>query len=94
MVSFCMGLIIAVVGAISFALSGLHNPFLPAHVIGYIYWPAWVVVSIGSVLMAPVGAYYSHRLPSTVLSKVFSTFLLMVSIHMFWSLIHASISSL
>ncbi|MCH9744014.1 MAG: sulfite exporter TauE/SafE family protein, partial [Gammaproteobacteria bacterium] len=93
MVSFCMGITIAFVGAAAFAIAGLHNPLLPKHVIGYIYWPAWFTISIGSVLMSPVGAYYSHRLPSKVLRKVFAVFLLMVSIHMSWGLLHASISS-
>ncbi len=83
-VSIFVGLIVAVVGAVMYLLSGFNEIGLPPHSLGYIYWPAWVGTTIGSVLFAPLGTRLSYYLPSWVLRRIFACFLIVIGIHMFF----------
>lgn len=86
MVAICIGIVVSVVGTITFILTGLYHGNLPQYSIGYVNWPAWIVLSISSMLVAPWGAQFSHHLPTYKLRKIFAVFVLLVCIHMFWSL--------
>lgn len=82
-ISIALGLVIAVLGTLTFSLTGtVAGAFLPKLSTGYIYWPAWVGVGVGSLIFAPLGAKLSHRLPIPVLRRLFGTFLVMVGVHM------------
>jgi uncharacterized membrane protein YfcA len=48
---------------------------MPAGSVGYLYLPALVIISVASVLMAPVGARTAHRMDVRPLKKVFATVL-------------------
>lgn len=81
-VSIAVGMTVAVIGSVTFLLSGLHASGLPAHSTGYIFWPACFAVALGSVVFAPLGATFSHRLSVEFLKRIFALFLLVVGVHM------------
>lgn len=73
-------LLLAIIGALTFTLTGLHVQNLPAGSGGFVYWPAVIGVSIGSMLVVPLGTHLGKRLPGHFLRKIFAFFLLMVGI--------------
>ena len=79
------GLPVALAGATGFAIAGLGSPVQPGPNTGFIVWPAMAAVAVTSVLLAPAGASLAHRLPRTVLRRVFALFLLLVGARMLWS---------
>jgi len=80
--SAACGLPIAVAGAIAYTLTGLNEAILPVGAIGYIYWPALIGIIVTSILFAPLGARLAHRLPVTMLKKVFAVLLAALGIRM------------
>lgn len=80
-VAIFVGMLVAIVGTISYIISGYNEP-LPAHCIGYIYWPAWLGTAVGSVLFAPLGVKLSYHLPTHVLRRLFSILMVLIGIHM------------
>ena len=78
------GLPVALAGATGFAIAGLGRPAQPGLNTGFIVWPAMAAVTVTSVLLAPAGASLAHRLPRTVLRRVFALFLLLVGVKMLW----------
>lgn len=77
-------LTVSVVGTITLMFTGMNEPGLPARAIGYVYWPAWLGVVLGSTVFVPLGVNLSTRLPVTSLRRLFAIFLLVVAAHMFW----------
>ncbi len=69
---------IALIGTITSIFMGYGVPELPAHTIGYIYWPAFIGIIIGSIPCASIGARLAHKLPAQRLRKIFAIFLLVV----------------
>lgn len=49
---------------------------------GLIHIPAWIGISVASVLMAPLGAKLAHKLPVKQLQRVFAAFLIIVAIQL------------
>ena|SRR3990167_3616480 len=84
-VSMAASLTVSILGAVTLGLMGLQVKGLPPWSTGYIYWPAWVMVSAGCVLFAPWGAVLSYRVSIPVLRRVFAVFLLLVSAHLLFS---------
>lgn len=72
-------LIVSVVGAISFAIMGSGVPALPSYSIGYIYWPAVILVAIPSMLFAPIGAHLTYVLPVKKLKYAFFVVLIIAA---------------
>lgn len=81
-VSIAVSISIATIGTILVIIMGWHQIGLPAHTIGYIYWPAWVGIIVGSTLFVPVGTALSHRLPVATLRRVLAIVLLFVGAHL------------
>lgn len=79
------GMVIALVGTASFVLAGWHNDHLPAWSLGYVFLPATFAIVSTSMLTANLGAKMSHRLPTQTLKKIFASFLVLVSVRMFFS---------
>lgn len=74
---------LALVGTFSYtfidSIKGWHEtPWL----IGYIYWPAVMLVVITSVFFAPIGAWLATRLPSATLKRIFAIILLITSVNL------------
>lgn len=83
-VSVAIAMTVSVLGTITFALTGFDTPGLPQWSTGYIYWPAFLGLAMGGVLMAPVGAKLSHRISSDKLKIFFALFLFVIAGHMLW----------
>jgi uncharacterized membrane protein YfcA len=80
-----IGLPIAVAGSMVFALQDVNQNKLPLQTIGYIYWPATFLITLGSAMTTSLGANLTHRLPTNVLKKVFAGLIAVLAIKMFYS---------
>lgn len=72
---------VALAGAAGFVFGGWDEPG-PAWSAGYLYWPAVVGISIGSMSLAPVGAWLAHTLPVARLRQMFAVLLIVVGTRM------------
>lgn len=81
-ISNAVSFTVSIIGTASFIISGLMVAGLPAWTTGYVYWPAWLPVSILSLFFAPMGVKLSHILSVKVLKRIFAVFLLIVAIQM------------
>lgn len=82
--SAALGFPIALAGTLSNIYFGMNVPDLPSGSLGYIYLPALLVISIASVLTAPLGAKTAHNLPVKSLKKVFSFMLYALAAYMLY----------
>ena len=78
-ISTTLGLPIALFGALGFVLAGWSAPGRPDWSVGYVYLPALFGVTAVSILAAPLGVRWSHRLPVATLKRGFGILLLLVS---------------
>ncbi len=77
--SSACGVPIAVAGSLGFIIAGWGREGLVPGSIGFVYWPAAVLILLASVPLASVGARLAHRLPVVVLKRIFAILLLLVS---------------
>lgn len=73
------GVVIALPGAIGFAVLGLGETDLPFGSFGYINLIAVAAITVTSFITAPVGVWAAHRLNARALEKVFGTYLVATS---------------
>ena len=85
-----VGLIIGLVGALGFLILGFNETDLPFGSLGFINIPAVLIISLVSILTAPIGVEWAHNLEENKLKRLFGLYLLLVSSGMFWK---ASLSS-
>ena len=71
-----LGFPIAIAGTAGYVISGWNAPGLPPGSAGFVYLPAFIGISLTSVLVAPLGARLAHRLKGPTLRRVFAAFLL------------------
>ena len=83
-------LIIGLVGALGFLILGFNKADLPFGSLGFINIPAVLIISLVSILTAPIGVEWAHNLEENKLKRLFGLYLLFVSSGMFWK---ASLSS-
>jgi uncharacterized protein len=81
-VSVAISLTIGVIGTLMFIITGSFSALAPSKTFGYIYWPAVLVVMMGSLLFSPIGVRLSHSLPTAILKQFFAIFLFVVGIRM------------
>lgn len=74
-----IGMPIALIGTIGYVVVGVNASSLPMWSVGYVVLPALIVLSVTTMLAAPLGARLAHRLPQRVLRKIFAGFLLVVA---------------
>jgi uncharacterized membrane protein YfcA len=86
--SAALGFPIAFAATLSNIYFGWGTPNLPAYSLGFIYLPGWLVISLASVFMAPIGAKASHALPVATLKKVFALILYALASYMLWKAWH------
>lgn len=88
--SAALGFPIAIAGTLGYLINGVLSESLIAaklaYTIGYVYWPAALLVSIPSYFTAPFGAKLTQRLPTKTLKKVFGVLLMLLSIKMLFSI--------
>lgn len=83
--SAAVGLPIAVSGAVGYLFNGWTVQHLPAHSLGFIYWPAVLAMASASFFSAPWGAKLAHSLPIPVLKKCFAVLLISLSAQMLFT---------
>lgn len=82
--SAALGFPIALAGTLSNIYYGMSIPGLPAGSLGFIYLPALLVISITSVMTAPLGARTAHNLPVKSLKRVFAFVLYTLAAYMLY----------
>lgn len=82
--SAALGFPIAFAGTLSNIYYGMSVPGLPSGSLGFIYLPALLVISLASVVTAPLGARTAHKLPVKSLRKIFSLMLYLLAGYMLW----------
>jgi uncharacterized membrane protein YfcA len=75
-----LGFPVAIAGAIGYAVAGLGVAGLPKWSAGFVYLPAFVGISITSVLVAPYGARLAHKLKGPTLRRIFAVFLIAIGV--------------
>jgi len=80
--SAALGFFIAVANSAGYIYSGFEAAQGQQGMLGYIYWPALLVVSAMSVVIAPLGARCAHALPVASLRRAFSVLLLSLAAYM------------
>lgn len=80
--SSACGFPIALAGTLAMIFTGLDSPSLPENTIGYVYWPAAILILVTSVLFAPVGAKLAHSMPVDSLKRIFAIVLACVGLRM------------
>ncbi len=81
--SVAVGFPVTVFGAISYMLQ--TAPVAHPELIGAVYWPAVLGMSIGSVVAAPFGVQLSTKVPAALLKKLFACVLLLIALKMLLS---------
>lgn len=82
--SAALGFPIALANTIGYVWSGMSIENLPPGMIGYVYWPALVVLVLFSVFLAPVGAKAAHALPVATLKRIFAFLLFGLATYMLY----------
>ncbi len=80
-----IGLPIALAGALGFALGGQLLEDRPEYSTGFIYWPAVVGIILGSVPLAPAGAWLAHYLSRRRLQRGFALLLVLIGLKMIYA---------
>jgi uncharacterized membrane protein YfcA len=82
MVSVITSFVVATIGTLTAMLTGALGTTTASLIwnTGYVYWPAWFGVVVGSLCFIPLGVSLSHRLPVTTLRRFFALFLMLVAI--------------
>jgi len=78
------GLGVAIPGAISFALAGYNLDSLPPGSFGLVSLPAFFALASMTMITAPIGAKMAHKLPASLLSRLFGAYVILVALGMFY----------
>lgn len=84
-----IGLIIAVPGSVSFIVSGLGNPNLPAGSFGYANLIGFALIVPTTMALAPLGVKLAHAVNPKSLRLAFAFFLLLTALRMGYSVLAA-----
>ncbi len=87
--SAAIGLPIALAGTVGYIVNGWGAEGTPPFTFGFIYLPAFVLITLVSVFTAPWGAKMAHRLPVATLKKIFAGVLILLSLKMLQSVFGA-----
>jgi uncharacterized membrane protein YfcA len=82
--SAALGFFIAIANSAGYIFSGMQQTSGQPGMVGFIFWPALVVVSALSVLTAPLGARCAHSLPVKSLKRVFACLLFSLAAYMLY----------
>ncbi len=85
--SAAIGFPIAIAGTLGYVINGWENTSLENYTFGYVYFPAVLVISTASFFSAPYGVSLAHKLPISVLKKIFAILLIILSIRMLFSVL-------
>lgn len=82
--SAALGFFIAVANSAGYIYSGLQQVEGHDGMLGFIFWPALLVLSSMSMFSAPYGARMAHRIPMNQLRRVFSCMLFLMATYMIY----------
>jgi len=82
--SAALGFPIALANTIGYVISGMQQHDLPPGMLGYIYWPALLLLVAVSVVTAPFGAATAHKLPVPLLKRIFAWLLFTLAAYMLY----------
>lgn len=83
-----MGLLIAIPGVLGFIFIGSgQGAGLPPYSVGYVNLLALAIIIPVTVIMAPVGVHVTHKFSVKMLRRVFSGFLIIISIRMIFEVL-------
>lgn len=85
--SAAIGLPISIAGTLGYVINGWETYSMGSYTFGFIYIPAVLLISVASFFTAPYGAKLAHRLNVSILKKVFSVLLIILSIKMLISIL-------
>ena len=71
---------IALAGTIGYLVTGWNVPDLPHGSGGFLYLPAVAILSIATMIFAPIGVKTAHKLPARQLKISFGIMLLLIAI--------------
>ncbi len=78
---------VSFVASIAYMVLGWNEPNLPAHSLGYVYWPAVIPLALMAIIFTPLGVKLVHRLPQNTIKRIFGIFICLISISMFYTVI-------
>ncbi|MEC7875606.1 MAG: sulfite exporter TauE/SafE family protein [Pseudomonadota bacterium] len=73
---------IAVAATTTFIIASWDNPNVFIHSIGYLYWPAALIIMMMTIFFAPIGARLAHYLPIETLKRIFAVLLMFIGMKM------------
>lgn len=79
--SAATGLVITTMGALSYLYFGYGKDTTPFS-IGYLYLPAFIMLSVATFISAPFGAMLTHYLPASILRRIFAVALIATGVLM------------
>ena len=83
-----LGVIIATIGTVMGIVYGWQQTELADYYLGFVYLPAFIGISITSILTAPIGVKVAYKLPILPgVRQIFALFLLIVMTKMLYTLI-------
>lgn len=86
--SAAIGFPLSIAGTVGYILNGyLHTSNGADMMLGFVYLPAVVLISIMSYFTAPLGAKMAHNLPVAKLKKIFALLLMLLSLKMLSSVL-------
>lgn len=83
--SAAVGLPIALSGTSGYVINGWSITTLPGYTLGFMYWPAVLLMASMSLFTAPLGAKLAHKLPIPLLKKLFAALTIGLSIQMLFT---------
>ena len=85
--SAAIGLPISIAGTFGYVINGWESYSMGNYTYGFIYLPAVLLISIAGFFTAPYGAKLAHRLNVSILKKIFSVLLIILSFKMLISVL-------
>lgn len=85
--SAAIGFPLSIAGTVGYIVNGMLNSNGSEMMLGFVYLPAVILISVMSYFTAPLGAKMAHSLPVGKLKKIFALLLMLLSIKMLTSVI-------
>ena len=76
------GVIISFFASLGFVLTGLGESGTLEKSVGFIYWPALLGISLGSLFSVQAGVHLAHKISEKLLKALFGIFILSISYYM------------
>ena len=83
--SSALGFPIAVAGSLGYIHRGWSTTTLDEGLLGFVYLPALAAIVAATVVFAPIGVRFAHRLSPQPLKRAFGLLLILVSARMIWT---------